>query len=117
MKLLLSAGILTAILLMGCGADPAPRATATPFPTVTPTVTPEPTATPTLLESEAILRSALESIQSGDLGDLTGPVLDVVCDVDAGDFAPAPDLTIDSVTDSALAKLAVREACKARQGS
>ena len=111
MKLLLSAGILTAILLMGCGADPAPRATATPFPTVTP----EPTATPTLLERGDILRSALESIESGDLGDLTGPVLDVVCDIVAGDFAP--DLTIDSVTDSALAKLAIREACKARQGS
>lgn len=115
MKLLLSAGILTAILLMGCGADPAPRATATPFPTVAPTVTPEPTATPTLLERGDILRSALESIESGDLGDLTGPVLDVVCDIVAGDFAP--DLTIDSVTDSALAKLAIREACKARQGS
>ena len=106
MKLLLSAGILAAILLMGCGADP----TATPKPTLTPT------PTPTLLESaEAILRSALVSIQSGGIGNLSGPILDVVCDVDAGDFAP--DLTIDSVTDSTLAKLAIRGACKIRQGS
>ena len=98
---LLFTGILATILLVGCGAGPTP----TPTPTTTPA--------PTLLESaEATLMVAREAMQAGRIGDLAGPVLDVLCKVEAGDFAP--DLTLESVTDSTMTQLAIRGVCAAR---
>ena len=52
------------------------------------------------------------TIQTGGIENLTDPVLDVLCDVDAGDFAP--DLTIGSMTDSTVVKLAIRGVCTLR---
>ena len=75
---------------------------------------PVPTATPTVLElAEATLRSALDPISRGLISELTETVADVVCQVDAGEFAPS--LTIESVTDSLGIQLAVRGFCIARQ--
>ena len=73
-----------------------------------------PTATPTTVElAEATLRSALGTISDGLISELTETVADVVCQVDAGEFAPS--LTVESVTNSASIRLAVRGFCIARR--
>ena len=90
--------LLLALSVTACSSDSAPV----------------PTATPTTVESaKATLRSALDTISDGLISELTEPVAEVVCQVDAGRFAPS--LTIESVTDSVSIRLAVRGFCIARR--
>ena len=99
-----------ALILVGCGAAPTPTPEPTPTPPPTPTLTPTPT--PTVLEQvEATLRSALNTIREGRIGEFADATIGVICEVDAGEYTPA--LTIESVTDSNLIKRATRGVCKA----
>ena len=95
------------VLAMGCGSAP------TPTPTPTPTPAPTPTPTPTVLENVMdTIEGAREAIQEGRIGEMADTVVAVVCAVAAGDYAP--DLTLESVSDSRIVRLAVTTFCVTR---
>ena len=107
MKALILIGVLALAVLasIGCGSDP----TATPRPTPTPM----PTPTLTVLENaRAVIEGAVSTIREGRIGDLADTAIGVICDVDAGGYAPA--LTIETVTDSRLVQLAIQGFCNTR---
>ena len=98
---LVGSALVVTLALAGCNAEPTPTPTATPTPT------------PTVLENiRATIEGARATIQEGRIGDLPDTVMTVVCAVAAGDYAP--DLTLESVSDSRLVRLAVTTFCVAR---
>ena len=93
------------LALAGCASEPTPTPTATPTPT--------PVPTPTVLENiRATIEGARETIQEGRIGELADTVVALVCAVAAGDYAP--DLTLESVSDSRMVRLAINTFCATR---
>ncbi len=60
----------------------------------------------------AMLEDAKESLAEGALADLAEPVVDLVCEIDAGDWEP--DLVMAEVVESTVVRLAIRGFCTAR---